>query len=78
MTTVSTNLPRGVDLRALVNAIAPKRFMRDPFGLFSGYRAYLVHTDLSAKSDDELQALGLARKDVPRVAMEAVFEERDR
>ncbi|MGR3495970.1 hypothetical protein [Citreimonas sp.] len=78
MTTVTTNITRRADFRGLVDAIAPKRFVRDPFGLFSGFRAYRVHAHLSGKSDAELEQIGLTRADLPRVAMEAVFDQRGR
>ena len=61
-------------LLAFIDAVAPKRFLRDPFGLLSGYRAYLVYTSLSAKSDRELTALGISRTDLPRIAVETIFE----
>lgn len=74
MSTATTTL--SPDFAALIEAIAPKRFIRDPFGLFSGYRAYLVYTHLAAKSDEELAALGLTRATLPRVAIQAVFDSR--
>lgn len=61
-------------LSQIVSAVAPMRFLRDPFGFVSGYRAYLVYTHLAAKSDDELAALGLTRTDLPRAAMTAVLD----
>jgi hypothetical protein len=67
---------RSPDLTALIDAVAPRRFPRDPLGILGGYRAYLVYTSLSAKGDDELAAHGVSRKDVPRLAMEVVFEGR--
>lgn len=69
----STSLP---DLRAIVDAVAPKHFMRDPFGLVSGYRTYLVYSYLDGRSDAELSEMGLSRRDLPRAAMESVFEGR--
>lgn len=69
---------RAPDLTALIDAVAPQRFPRDPLGILSGYRAYLVHASLSVKSDAELAALGVRRKDLPRLAMEVVFEGRRR
>ena len=56
--------------------MAPRRFLRDPLGILGGYRAYLVFTNLNAKSDVELRALGVTRMDLPRLAMEVVFESR--
>ena len=77
MTMSSINAPVQTNsLRDIVASIAPRKMRFDPLGLVSGYRAYLVHTRLSAQSDSELAALGLTRAAVPRAAMEAVFEKR--
>ena len=76
MTTAVANL--SPDLSAFIEAVAPKRFLRDPLGILSGYRAYLVYTRLSAKSDAELGILGVDRASLPRLAMAVVFESRDR
>ena len=38
-------------------------------GLAMGWRAYRSYGALSAKSDGELQALGLTRADLPRAAV---------
>ncbi|SLN64178.1 hypothetical protein ROJ8625_03253 [Roseivivax jejudonensis] len=64
-------------LSDIVSAIAPRKFKFDPLGLVSGYRSYTIYTRLAAKSDAELAELGIARTDLPRVAMEAVFQNRD-
>jgi hypothetical protein len=61
-------------LSDIITAVAPKRFLRDPLGFVSGYRAYLLYTHLSAKSDSELAELDLERAELPRVAMSAVLE----
>jgi uncharacterized protein YjiS (DUF1127 family) len=63
-------------LRDIVGAIAPRRAKFDLFGLAAGYRAYLVYSRLSVQTEEELAQLGLTRADVPRVAMEAIFEKR--
>lgn len=68
--------PATRDLTEVINAVAPKRFLRDPFGLVSGYRAYLVYTHLAAKSDAELKNLGLSRDMLARTAMQVVLDGR--
>ena len=77
MTTTVLNNTSLPDLRAIVDAVAPKHFMRDPFGLVSGYRTYLVYSYLDGRSDAELSEMGLSRRDIPRAAMESVFEGRN-
>ena len=62
------------DLQSFVDEIAPQRAMRDPLGLVSGYRAYLVFTHLNSKSDRELAKLGLTRAEIPQAAFEAAFD----
>ena len=69
---VATIAPTGLDLRRVAEMLAPGSFRFDPMGLVSGYKAYLIHTGLSAKSDRELAEIGLTRADLPRVAMRAV------
>ncbi len=69
---VATATPLGFDLRAIAETLAPGSFRFDPFGLVSGYKAYLIYTGLAAKSDGELAKLGLSRKDLPHAAMQAV------
>ena len=74
MTSASTNLDLSPRLRDLIDAIAPKRFLADPFGLASGYRTYLLYTYLSARTDAELADLGISdRTFLPRIAMSAVM-----
>jgi uncharacterized protein YjiS (DUF1127 family) len=51
---------------------APRRESRDPLGLMGGWRAYVVYKELDRKSDAELNALGLSRTDIARVAFEAI------
>lgn len=63
-----------VTLKSVIQEIAPEHFWRDPFGLISGYRAYLVYSYLDGKTDEELLALGIDRGDVPRVASEVIFK----
>jgi hypothetical protein len=70
---LTANKP-SASLSDIIAAVAPKRFLRDPFGFFSGYRAYLVYTHLSAKSDAELADLDLERTELPRVAMSAILD----
>lgn len=77
MLTTTPTAPR-TRLRDIVAGLAPRRFRFDLLGLFSGYRAYLVHSRLNAKSDAELAEVNLTRKDLPWVAMEAIFEQRGR
>ncbi|NIL96743.1 MAG: hypothetical protein GTO62_06280, partial [Planctomycetales bacterium] len=55
----------------IAEALAPRAFRFDPFGLVSGYRAYLIYTGLAAKSNSELAKLGITRRDIPRIAAEA-------
>ena len=69
---VALTASRGVDLGAIARTLAPGTLRVDPFGFVSGYKAYLIFTGLSAKSDSELAELGLTRPDLPRAAMEAV------
>jgi hypothetical protein len=70
---ITANTPTN-SLSDIISAVAPKRFLRDPFGFVSGYRAYLVYTHLNAKSEAELTVLNLNRSDLPRVAMSVVFD----
>lgn len=60
------------NLSELVTRVAPRRSLADPFGIVSGYRAYVVYTQLSALGDVELAEMGLTRADLPRAAMEAI------
>lgn len=76
MTAATINVP-SVDISRLADAIAPKRSRSDFFGLVPGYRAYLIYTHLEAKSDPELARLGLNRRDLPRIALEAAFDLKD-
>lgn len=69
--TSATVAQSGIDLRRIAEALAPGAFRFDPFGVVSGYKAYLIYTGLAAKSDPELAALGLTRSDLPRVALQA-------
>lgn len=59
------------DFGTVARTFAPGSFTFDPFGLVSGYKAYLIYTGLSARSDSELADMGIERTDVPRVAFEA-------
>ena len=72
MATVTAAQGSGVDFRAIAESIVSTRFNFDPLGLVSGYKSYLIYSDLSAKSDEELAEMGLTRQDIPRVAIEAV------
>lgn len=63
-------------LADLIGRIAPLKALRDPLGLLSGYRAYLIYTHLSARSDEELVALGLNRSELPGLAMQAAQDGR--
>ena len=73
MTATTAPVGAGLDIGQIADAIAPKKFRTDPFGLFSGYRAYLVYTRLDAMADHELAAIGLDRRDIPQVAFDAAF-----
>lgn len=73
MTATTAHVGATLDIGRLADVIAPKTFRRDPFGLFSGYRAYLVYTRLDAMTDHELAAVGLDRHDLPQVAFDAAF-----
>ncbi len=44
----------------------------DPLGLVSGWRGYRAYTELASLGDEALAARGLTRKDLPRVALEAM------
>lgn len=48
--------------------------MKDLFGLLSAYRAYRVYSALESRSDAELRAMGLSRRDLPRVAMDTILQ----
>jgi len=61
-----------ISFRDIADTIAPNGRRFDPLGLVSGYKSYLVYSALAAKSDTDLAAMGLARADVPRVALEAI------
>ncbi|KZM49536.1 hypothetical protein [Labrenzia sp. OB1] len=63
-------------LKQLVEEIAPKRFLRDPLGLFSGYRAFRVYVHLNGMSDGELARLGLTRKELPEVVSRIMLDNR--
>ena len=65
----STTFSRGIDFRARADAALPRRTFA---GLASGFRAYRVYSDLSARSDGDLRRMGLSRADLPRVAFEAM------
>ena len=41
----------------------------DPFGLISGFKAFLVYSDLSDRSDAQLAAMGIDRADIVQIAM---------
>ena len=58
------------DLQALASAFDFRGYKFDPFGLVSGYKAYLVYTGLASKSDADLARVGLTREELPRAAME--------
>ena len=68
---VTTAIPQGIDFGAIASTFAPGAFRRDPFGLVSGYKAYLIFTGLDSKSDAELGQMGLTRSDLSRTAMQA-------
>ncbi|MBL4646295.1 MAG: hypothetical protein COA52_01660 [Hyphomicrobiales bacterium] len=57
----------------IIDRIAPKRFSRDPFGIVSSYRAYLVFMHFDGMSDQELAAAGLARRDIPQLAASLIL-----
>jgi len=58
----------------IVNEVAPRRFRRDPFGLFSGYRAFLVYVHFSVMDDRQLASIGVNRQDIPRIAGRVVLD----
>ncbi len=68
--------PQTPDFGAILQKLAPRRFSRDFLGLFSGYRAYLVYTQLSSMSDADLEDLGIERDDIVQVATRAIFSEK--
>lgn len=59
----------GIDLQSIAQALAPGKIRFDPLGMISGYKAYLIYTGLAAKSDQELEKLGLTRAELPKTAM---------
>jgi hypothetical protein len=69
--TVASLAHPSVDLQSLVETIAPGKIRFNPFGMVSGYKAYLIYTGLAAKSDEELAELGLARSELPQLALRA-------
>jgi hypothetical protein len=74
---LAATAPRGIDLRAIADAVAPRPVRFDPLGLVSGFKAYQIYTALAAKTDAELSQIGLVRSDLPRVAMTAINEPRE-
>jgi len=70
----AATLPSGINLGAIVKAIAPAPIRFDPFGIMSGYKAYDIYSSLDAKSDAELAAMGLDRAALPAVAMAGAEE----
>jgi hypothetical protein len=62
---------RGADIGAIARAFAPGTFHFDPLGIVSGFKAYLIYSGLSAKSDAELAELGLTRAEIGRASMDA-------
>lgn len=73
---LATAAQPAVDLGRIAEALAPGRFRFDPLGIVSGYKAYVIYTELSARSDAELARLGLDRADLARVAMDAARDMR--
>jgi len=71
MTMTMTAATRQTASKTLAARVA--EWLRDPFGIASGYRAYAIYSTLEAKSDDELAAMGLKRTDLPRVAAKALY-----
>lgn len=61
-------------LDEIIKKVAPKNFLRDPLGLFSGYRAYLVFSHLDGLSDETLATLNLKRQDIPAIAAKQVTD----
>ena len=69
--TAAVATPQSLDLVEIAARFAPGDFRIDPFGVVSGYKAYMIYTGLAGKSDAELSAMGLTRADLPRTAVEA-------
>ncbi len=65
------------DVFDILEQVAPRRVWRDPFGLLSGYRAYQIAGYFYGMSDEKLKSYGLTRGDIPKVAMQAIFDARD-
>lgn len=59
-------------LDEIIKNVAPKNFLRDPLGFFSGYRAYLVFSHLNGMTDESLAMLNLKRQDIPAIAANQV------
>lgn len=51
---------------------ALREALRDPLGIASGLRAHRVFTHLSALSDTQLAAQGIARTDICQIALAAM------
>ncbi len=69
---IATAAPRGLDFLAIARTFTPAPIRFDPFGIVTGYKAFQIYTGLEAKSDRDLAAMGIARRDLPQVAMKAV------
>lgn len=64
----------GFDLPAIASANGFGRIRASWQGLVSGYKAYQIYSAFDAKSDAELNVLGLDRTELPRVAMKTIAE----
>lgn len=71
MTHVATAPAATPTLRDIAQRFAPRSLDFDFLGIGTGYRAWLIYTGLNARSDAELQRLGLDRIDLPRIAWDA-------
>lgn len=69
--------PIPLSVRDIVNKIAPERFTRDPLGIFSGYRAFLVYVHFNGMDDRQLASIGVKRQDIPRIASRVIFDARE-
>ncbi len=68
----TTHATAGAVLNDTLRDIAAATGRFDPLGIVTGFRIYRVYTYLSQRSDVELHEMGIARDDIPQVAMKMV------
>ncbi|APX89096.1 hypothetical protein BV394_04650 [Brevirhabdus pacifica] len=65
--------PNG-DLRSFFASLLPRNLSLDPLGIFAGFAAYRLYMELDAKTDRELEGMGIARTDIAQVAMDSISQ----